>query len=88
MIFDGTSIFAYAAGLVLVLALCRIFIKPIKWLVKLAINGILGGLILAAVNLVGGFAGFTVIISPLSALIAGVLGVPGVLLVILLQYLL
>ncbi len=86
MFFDSTSIFAYALGLVLVFVLCRIFIKPIKWILKLLINGILGGLILAAVNFVGGFAGITIVISPLSALLAGLLGVPGVLLVALLQY--
>ena len=86
MHFDTTSIFAYAAGLVLVFVFCRIFIKPIKWMLKLIINGILGGLILTAVNFVGGFAGISVIINPLSALLAGLLGVPGVVLVIILQY--
>ncbi len=86
MHFDITSILAYAAGLVLMFVFCRIFIKPIKWLLKLLINGVLGGLILAAVNFVGGFAGITILINPLSALLAGLLGVPGVILVIILQY--
>ncbi len=86
MFFDSNSIFAYALGLILIFIICRIFIKPIRWLLKLAINSVLGGLILAAVNFVGGFAGITVVISPLSALLAGILGVPGVLLVALLQY--
>ena len=80
MIFDTMSILAYAVGLVL--------IKPIKWLAKFVINGVLGGLILAAVNFVGGFAGMYVIINPLTSLISGFLGVPGVLLVIVLQYIL
>lgn len=88
MHFDITSIVAYAAGLVLLFVFCRIFIRPIKWMLKLLINGFLGGLILAAVNFAGGFAGITVIINPLSALISGLLGVPGVILVIVLQYLL
>ncbi len=88
MFFDGNSIFAYALGLILVFVICRIFIKPIGWILKLTFNGILGGLILTAVNFAGGFAGITIVISPLSALLAGLLGVPGVLLVALLQYLL
>ena len=87
MMFDSSSIFAYAIGLVLIFVLCRIFIKPIKWMFRLLVNAAIGGLFLAAVNFAGGFAGFTVVISPLSALLAGLLGVPGVLLVILLQYL-
>ncbi len=86
MHFDMTSIVAYAAGLVLLFVFCRIFIRPIKWILKLIINGALGGLILTAVNFAGGFAGITVIINPLSALISGLLGVPGVILVIILQY--
>lgn len=86
MIFDVASILAYIAGLVLLLVFCRIFIKPIRFLLKLLLNGILGGLILAALNFVGGFAGLTVIINPFSSLMAGLLGVPGVLTVVLLQY--
>ncbi len=86
MHFDTTSILAYSAGLVLLVIFCRIFIKPIKWVLKLFINGVLGGLILAAVNFVGGFAGITVIINPLSALLSGLLGVPGIILVVILQY--
>ena len=88
MIFDTMSIMAYAVGLVLIYVFCRIFIRPIKWLAKCLINGVLGGLILAAVNFVGGFAGMYVIINPLTSLISGFLGVPGVLLVIVLQYIL
>lgn len=88
MLFDGASVVAYAFGLIVVFILCRIFVKPLKWLLKLLFNGVLGGLILAAVNFVGGFAGVYVVINPLSALIAGILGVPGVVLVILLQYIL
>ncbi|MBR5614847.1 MAG: pro-sigmaK processing inhibitor BofA family protein [Clostridia bacterium] len=88
MIFDSASVIAYSFGLVVLFFLCRIFAKPIKWLLKLIINGVLGGLILAAVNFVGGFAGIFIAINPLTALIAGLLGVPGVILVILLQYIL
>ncbi len=88
MLFDIASIFAYLIGIVILLIICRLFIRPLKWLLKLAFNSILGGLILASVNFVGGFAGIYVTIGPLSAIIAGLLGIPGVLLVILLEYLL
>ena len=88
MLFNNASVFAYLIGLIAVLIMWRIFIKPIKWLFKLFFNSILGGLILASVNLIGGFAGISITIGPLSALLAGVLGLPGVLLVILLEYML
>ena len=88
MFFDNTSIFAYAIGLVLVFVLCRIFIRPLRWVFKLGLNGVLGGLILVAINFAGGFAGISVTVSPLAALLTGNLGFPGVVLVIALQYLL
>ena len=87
MFLNNTSIFAYAIGLLLVFVLCRIFIKPLKWVFKLGLSGVFGGLILAAINFAGGFAGISVTVSPLAALIAGTLGFPGVVLVIALQYL-
>lgn len=88
MFFDASSVFVYAAGLLLLLLVCRIFIKPIKWIFKILASSFWGGLILATVNFMGGFAGFCVTISPLAAFLAGMLGFPGVLLVISLQYLL
>ena len=88
MIFDTMSIMAYSLGLIIIYVCCRIFAKPLKWVLRLTVNAILGGLVLAAVNFVGGFAGMAVIINPLTSLIAGLLGLPGVALVILMQYLL
>jgi len=88
MVFDTMSIFAYAVGLIFIYILLRIFIKPIKWLLKCLWGGLLGGLVLSLVNLVGGFAGVFVTVNPLTALISGFLGVPGVVMVILLQYIL
>ncbi len=88
MFLNNTSIFAYAIGILLVFVLCRIFIKPLKWAFKLGLSSVFGGLILSAINFAGGFAGISVTVSPLAALIAGTLGFPGVVLVIALEYLL
>lgn len=88
MILDTMSIIAYVVGLILLYVCCWIFIKPLKWLLRLMLNGILGGLILAAVNFIGSFAGIHITINPLTALITGLLGVPGVVLIIILQFVL
>ncbi len=87
MMFDGMSIMAYAVGLVMIYFICRLFIKPLKWALKLLLNGVIGGLILVTINLIGGFAGMSIIINPLTSLLAGFLGVPGIALIIILQYL-
>lgn len=88
MIFDVPSIFAYVLGLFLIYVFCWLFIRPFKWLFRLLISGVLGGVLLVAVNIFGGFAGLQIAVNPLTALIAGVLGVPGVVLLFLLQLIL
>ncbi|MFZ5974904.1 MAG: pro-sigmaK processing inhibitor BofA family protein, partial [Bacillota bacterium] len=59
-----------------------------KVLMKFLLNGVIGGLMLWILNLVGGYIGISVVINPVTALIAGFLGVPGVVLILLLQVIL
>ena len=61
---------------------------PLKFILRLLYNGIIGGLMLWVLNLVGGFFNVGVAINPITALIAGFLGIPGVLLLLVLQYIL
>jgi inhibitor of the pro-sigma K processing machinery len=81
-------ILAYAFGLILLYIAGYILLVPIKIIIKLVYNGIMGGILLFILNLIGGFFGFGVAINPVTALVAGFLGVPGVLLMLGLQYLL
>jgi len=55
---------------------------------KLVISGLLGGLILLIINLVGGIFSVNIAINPLSALIAGYFGLPGIILLFLLKLIL
>lgn len=86
MVYDSMSIMAYAIGLVMIYFICKLFVKPLKFIVKLIINGVIGGLILVTINFIGGFAGMNIIINPITSLITGFLGVPGIALIIILQY--
>lgn len=73
-------------GVVLVcVLLLKILTAPIRLIFKLLINAGFGFIILFIVNFFGEFAGFTLGVSFINALIAGVLGVPGVILLILLK---
>ena len=65
--------------------LCKILVVPAKIIFSLIINGIVGGIILLIVNLLGGIVGISIAITPVTALIAGFLGVPGVILLLILQ---
>ena len=51
-------------------------------------NGVLGGVFLILFNLVGAQFNFTIPLNVISALIVGVLGIPGVLLLIITRYIL
>lgn len=81
-------ILAYAIGLILLYLIGMLLVIPIKVILKLIINGVLGGLLLFIVNLIGKFLGFSIIINPFTALTAGFLGIPGVILLFLIEKLL
>jgi inhibitor of the pro-sigma K processing machinery len=76
-------IFAYAFGIILIYLIGRVFLMPLKLIFRLIYNGLIGGIMLWVVNLVGSYVGFTIGINVVSALIAGFLGIPGVILLIL-----
>lgn len=85
---DFSVILAYAFGLLLLYIVGWLLVMPIKFILKLLYNGIIGGIMLWGLNLVGGFFSIQVAINPVTALIAGFLGIPGVLLILVLQYIL
>ncbi len=74
---------AYAVGIVLILVLGRILVFPLKVVLKLVYNGLIGGLALWLVNLIGAPLGFILPITVWTALLVGLLGIPGVALLIL-----
>lgn len=76
-------IFAYVFGIVLLYVVGRMFLMPIKLIFRLIYNALIGGAMLWALNFVGLHIGFTIAINPITALIAGFLGLPGVILLIL-----
>ena len=78
---------AYAFGLFLLYLIARLLLVPLKILLRLLYNGLVGGVVLWVVNLVGGYFGLFIPINPITALVAGFLGVPGVVLLVLLQFL-
>lgn len=85
---DVNVLLAYAFGLLLIYLLVKLLLVPFRYLFTLVVNGIFGGLILWGLNLVGGFFGLHIAINPFTALTAGFLGVPGVILLIVLTRLL
>lgn len=81
-------VFAFALGLVLLWGIGYLLLVPMRWLGKFIVNALIGGLALWLLNLIGAQFGFFVPVNPINALAVGLLGVPGVVLVCLLTFLL
>lgn len=62
-----------------------VIIKLLKLPFKIILNGIFGVVILYIVNLIGANYGITIGINVVTALIAGILGVPGVIALVIFQ---
>ncbi|MCR6516033.1 MAG: pro-sigmaK processing inhibitor BofA family protein [Clostridium sp.] len=62
-----------------------VLLKLLKWPIKLLINGIAGVIALYIVNLLGASFGISIGINIFTALIAGILGLPGIIALILFQ---
>ena len=66
----------------------KIFIVPIKWISKLIFNSILGALIILAINLIGSIWGFHIGLNLFTAIVVGILGIPGAICLIVIALLL
>lgn len=80
---DFGVIAAYGLGIVLLYIVSRIFLMPLRLLLRLVYNAVIGGVMLWGLNFVGSHFGFTIAINPVTALVAGFLGIPGVILLVL-----
>ena len=74
----------YAGMVVLIFLVGRIFLWPLKMVLKLAANSLMGGLAILVINAIGAGFGIFIPLSVLSALIVGALGIPGAALLLLL----
>ncbi|WP_346849257.1 MULTISPECIES: pro-sigmaK processing inhibitor BofA family protein [unclassified Clostridium] len=81
------NIIFFIIAIVAIFIIGKIFAWPLKVLLNLIVNGIAGGILLWLINLVGGNFGLVIPINAITALIAGILGIPGVLFLIILNYL-
>lgn len=85
---DFTMILPILIGVAILFVVLKLLALPMKIIIKLVINGLVGGLIIFVVNLIGADFGFMIDLTWITALIVGFLGVPGVVIVAILQFIL
>ena len=66
----------------------QLVMKPLKLISKLIINSLIGMLLLLITNYGGSFFGFELPLNVITILVAGFLGIPGILLLVCFQFLL
>ncbi len=81
-------ILAFAAGLLLMGFAGYLLLVPMRFLWRLAAGAVLGALVLMVINAVGSLVDFSVAVNPFTALAVGFLGLPGAILLIVLQFIL
>lgn len=81
-------VLAFAVGLGLMCLVGYLLLVPMRFLWRLAAGGVLGAVALMLINVFGNLVGFSVAVNPFTALAVGFLGLPGAVLVILLNLLL
>lgn len=82
---EAGVLLAYTIGMFGLFVFVCMFIVPLKYALKLLFNSILGGVAIVVINLVGKAVGIHISLNLLTAAIAGILGVPGVLVILFFQ---
>lgn len=80
-----SPVIVIAAIVLAVILVLRLLAKPMKFIFKLLINTLLGFVLLWLLNFFGGGLGISLDLTLLNALIVGLLGIPGVLLLLALH---
>lgn len=84
---DIGIILAFVFGLAILFVGGKLLLVPMKFIGKLLLNAVIGGIVLFVLNLVGEPIGLNIGINPFTALVVGILGIPGVILLIILSFL-
>lgn len=82
---NSSSLIIILACLIIIFIIGKIFFLPIKKVLKLMVNSILGGFTIYIINIIGASFNFHIGLNIFTSIFVGFLGIPGVILIILLQ---
>lgn len=81
------NIITYLACICFIFIFGRIFIVPIKKILKLVLNSVLGGLTIFIINLIGAGFNFHIGLNVFTSILVGLLGLPGAVCLIIIKLL-
>ena len=81
------NIITYLACICFIFIIGRLFIVPIKKILKIVINSIIGGGVIYLINIIGTNFDFHIGLNVINSIIIGILGLPGAVLLIIVKLL-
>lgn len=79
------TVVGYLLGILIVFVAAKIFFVPLKKALRVVLNSVIGVVVLVIINLFSPFLHIYIGVNPVSALLLGLLGVPGLCLLMILQ---
>lgn len=73
----------FLIAIIILFVVVKLLSWPLKILLKLVVNGVLGAILLFIINMFGKYIGLKIGINIVTALIAGVFGIPGVIFLVI-----
>lgn len=82
---DPMLILYFLLGLAVLYLSGRLLLAPFRVILKLGFNALLGACAIVLLNLVGGLFQFHIPLNPLNAVLTGIFGLPGVVLIFVIR---
>ena len=82
-----TNLITYLACICFLFIFGKIFIVPIRKVLKIVVNSILGGITIFLINLIGGIWGFHIGLNIFTSILVGILGLPVVVCLVIIKLL-
>ena len=87
MNFEFNNIIAYIACIFFLFILGKVFIVPIKTILKLVLNSVLGGVVIFLINFIGAYFNFHIGLNLVTSIFIGILGIPGAIVIVIIKLL-
>lgn len=85
---SASNILIIASCAIAIFIVGKVFLYPIKKILKLVFNTLIGGCLIYLINLIGASFGFHMGLNIVTSIIVGLLGIPGAILLIVLELIL
>lgn len=75
----------FLGAILAIFIILKILSAPFKLIIKLVVNGLIGGVIIYVINWIGASFSFALPLEWWSAILVGLLGIPGAIILVLIQ---